>query len=214
MQMTLRCLREIQDSVVVWIGTIAMGQRTHLLIMIIPPGGEADTRGDFAAQRIGQMAEHGADLALLDRIILMTALTAELIEEAIQHIKRDLCPYYPVPLVVVDNISVPFRILPLNDIERRIAAIRRVGLALRQLLLLPTRLLITNHMTTRFIDAERSRLVPALGDNWAIMTDLRLLLEARPRGRSMTILHSDLHEFGQRELLFSITTQGIEPVLG
>lgn len=162
------------------------------------------------------MVEYDNDdeLALLDRIILMTALTVELIEEAIRHIKHDLCPHYTIPLVVVDNISVPFRILPLNDIEQRVAAIRRVGLALRELLLLPACLLIANHMTTRFIDAENSRLVPALGDNWAAMTDLRLLLEARPRGRSMTILRSDLHEFGQRELLFSITTQGIEPVLG
>lgn len=167
-----------------------------------------DTRGDFAPKKIGQLADD--DFELLDRIILITALTVELLEEAVCYVKTELLSSHRIPLVIVDNISVPFRTLSIDDIGSRIAAIRKIGLALRELLLQPLTLLIVNHMTTRFINEETSRLVPALGENWAAITDLRLLLEERSTTRAMVILRSDLEDFGQKELLFRINSKGLD----
>lgn len=106
---------------------------------------------------------------------------------------------------------MPFRILHCESIAERVVAIRDFGLRLRRVIRLrEVSGLVVNHLSTRFVegigsDARRTTLSPALGENWAAMSDLQLLLECTSQRRRVLLTRSDLCDNVFRELEFSIT---------
>jgi hypothetical protein len=112
-----------------------------------------------------------------------------------------------MPLVVIDNVCIPFRSLKTETIDERVGIIRSFGLQVRCLLCNAT-VLVTNHLTSRFFGGK-TILVPALGENWAVMVDLQLLLEPRSRYRALTMARSDYELFPRKELHFEIGFDGI-----
>lgn len=109
-------------------------------------------------------------------------------------------------MLVIDNISVPFRTLYTETLAERVDAIRALGLRLRHSDVAHQRtFLYVSHLTTRFLEPEKPILVPSLGENWAVMCDMEILLEQLHTRRTMTLIRSDLVDFGQHEVSFRIT---------
>lgn len=115
-------------------------------------------------------------------------------------------------MVIVDNVSVPFRIVQFNTAKERAETIQDFGLRWRSLMgEHECTLLFVNHMTTRF-EGERAVIVPALGATWSELVDLRLLLEQDEcaRGRRWLSVHkSDYESLPRHSLRFEIHDRGI-----
>lgn len=112
----------------------------------------------------------------------------------------------------MDNVSIPFRVFHTETIGERVDAIRTLGLLMRRVdPTHETTFVYVNHLTTRFLEAERSFLVPALGENWAVMCDMEIMIEERREGRAMLLMRSDLIDcLGRKELLFRINVCSCE----
>lgn len=149
---------------------------------------------------------------VLDRLLVIRALTVEALLEAADYIEEQL-DSTRIPLVVVDNVCVPFRVFKSDNVAERTMYIRLFGLRWRRLGHRTT-LFFTNHLTTRFIPTatgeSRSVLVPALGESWSIMCDLQILLEQdHASNRNLLIMHSDFEEYPRKQLFFEIQNDGI-----
>lgn len=169
--------------------------------------------GNFPITRLVELCNESS---VLERIRIIRSYTfSELLQALEFSSQQQATDDNQVQLIVLDNVSVPFRTLRTSSVSERVEAIHTFGLRWRRLGHdTATTLVCTNHLTTKFLPSEEDNgrgrkaiLVPALGENWAIMTDLQLLLEERSNGRTLLITRSDFESYKQTELSFQITVK-------
>lgn len=166
-----------------------------------------DTNGTFPIHRLAQLCNF--DRQLMERFMIIRART---VEELLGIIKAG--PPFPMELLVIDNICMPFRVLKAEGVAERVDVIRTICLWLRRWN--PdyhTVCLYVNHLTTKFLGPEKSIWVPALGENWSVFCDMRLLLEKKTQDyNTITVVRSDYEPFPPRELMFSINVTNLDVV--
>lgn len=81
--------------------------------------------------------------------------------------------------MVLDNASIPFRIINTETIAERVELIHNFGLQFRRLgALHDIPIIFINHMTKRVMYDASSGTVPCLGETWSHIVDVRALLES------------------------------------
>ncbi|KAK9792999.1 hypothetical protein WJX73_005778 [Symbiochloris irregularis] len=194
----------IQLAVDVQIPECFGGLQAHALFI--------DTEGSFMLERAAQVADacikhlkhiaaashdtvqaRAADLltrqSILDNIFYLRLHTHEELIEALQNLGGLLAQQSQVKVVVIDSITFPFR-QELQDLAQRARTLGRIAQdLLRVAESRHVAVVLMNQVTTKVLEEDVSKLIPALGDTWAHAVTNRIMLHWQDEARESGFKH-------------------------
>ncbi|XP_062500278.1 DNA repair protein RAD51 homolog 3-like isoform X2 [Corticium candelabrum] len=189
-----------------------------------------DTEGTFVVDRVVDIAvaahNHLENVAKLTRDNIQTeilsALSLKHMIAAIHYVRclnhlellfqvsllPDFIQEHPkVKLIIIDSIAFPFR-QECDDSNVKTRILSDLGQSLLHLASVHhLAVVLTNHVTTRFLQTEDKCLLPALGESWGHSCYNRLLLERTRGSRYATLLKSPYKQ--SLRVPFQLTADGV-----
>ena len=198
-----------------------------------------DTEGSFVVQRARQMAEAAcvegmnANVSARREGVEQCAVTADSILSRIHYFRcmdvvQLLCVVNTldqfvkgrgaegsrVKLVAIDSIAFPFR-MDMHELKMRSRLLQTLSQALMELARrFGLAVVLTNQMTARHgrdLDG-RTQQVPALGDSWAHIPTIRLVLQWSGPVRTARLAKSPTHI--ERVVSYEISDRGVSDLVG
>ena len=192
-----------------------------------------DTEGSFVVQRAQQMAQ-AVCTDMSSRSVRQELITSESILSHIHYFRcLDIVQLLSVvntldefvsekraegkyiKLVIVDSIAFPFR-MDVQNIKLRSRLLQTLSQTLMELTQrFGLGVVLTNQMTSRSFGTDpggRVQLVPALGDSWAHIPTIRLVLQWSGPVRTARLAKSPTHM--EKVVSYEITERGVSDLIG
>ena len=197
-----------------------------------------DTEGSFVVQRARQMADavcmEGVYVSKRREGVEESSVTSESVLSRIhyfrcmdvvqllcvvntldQFVKERRAEGSRIKLVVIDSIAFPFR-MDMHELKMRSRLLQTLSQSLMELTQkFGLAVVLTNQMTSRPSGREqegRMQQVPALGDSWAHIPTIRLVLQWSGPVRTARLAKSPTHM--EKVVSYEITDRGVSDLVG